>query len=154
MIPYHAPLSGRSVAVAAVLAVAACCSSGDTTGAGTPPSEPTHHTLVEGFVTDAAGRGLEGVGVGARFAETSCSDLQLSVTGGAYTQADGTYRFTVEATTPRRADGVATFHVHATVYAPPGGRAREASALVTARFVPLGETPHLVRAPNLRLPNP
>jgi len=76
------------------------------------------------------------------------------VAGGTYTQADGSYRFTVEATTPSRADGVAAFRVHATVYAPPGGRAREASAFVTARFVPLNETPNLVHAPTLRLPNP
>jgi len=154
MILHHIARSCRSLVVGAVLAVSACCSSGDTTGAGTPPSEPTHHTLVEGFVTDATGRGLAGVGVGARFAETPCSDRQLSVTGGTYTQADGSYRFTVEATTPSRADGVAAFRVHATVYAPPGGRAREASAFVTARFVPLNETPNLVHAPTLRLPNP
>jgi len=81
MILHHIARSCRSLVVGAVLAVSACCSSGDTTGAGTPPSEPTHHTLVEGFVTDATGRGLAGVGVGARFAETPCSDRQLRSPG-------------------------------------------------------------------------
>jgi len=145
--------AGRCHCLSALLLLAACTTSDRTTGTGTPPSEPTHHAVVEGSVTDAAGVGLEGAGVGARFAQGSLPDRQLSVVGGTYTQGDGTYRFTVEGTAPHRSDGVADFQVHATIYAPPGGRVRQDSVLVTARFAPLDQPPDVVRVPQLRLPD-
>ena len=139
---------------ATAFALAGCSTGGTVSDVGTPPSEPTHHAVVQGAVVDAEGRALGDVGVGPRFAQSSRPERQVSVTGGAYTNPDGTYHFTVEASTPKRADGLADFYVHATLYGPPGGFVRQDSVFVTAQFVPIGQMPNVVRVSQLRLPAP
>jgi hypothetical protein len=139
-----------AVSAACVLLSTAACRGEP---AGIPPSEPTHHAIVEGVVLRADGQALGSVGVGALFAESSPPRRQASVTGGGTTDADGAYRFQLRAGS-RKLRGVATIdiYVRALKAGPPGGQAVTDSVLATLQVVPLSDPPRTTRVSEIRLP--
>jgi hypothetical protein len=143
----------RAATCAALLGIVSCDSVGRSTAVDTPPTEPTHHAVVEGVVLRTTGEPLSGIGVGVRFAASSPAERRASVVGGTATTPDGSYRLVVQAIRPRL-EGLVEFYVLAQMYGPPGGRLRSDSVLTSARFVPLDRAPLRVMATELRLAVP
>jgi hypothetical protein len=145
----------RRIALGLLMLVSACGSDPADIPSQIPPEgfDPTHHAVIEGVVTNAAGQPLDSVGVGVPLMHWPSIPPARRITarGSGTTGSDGLYRFEVVAEAPPAADGSADIFVRVVKIAPPGGTVKQDSLRVTARFTPLGVAPLTTTADTVRL---
>lgn len=139
------------IVVAMLSGGAAACSGAQSPTAHIPPTEPTHHVVIQGVVVNALGHPLSAISVGARFAASSSPEFQIDVIGGGVTDAQGNYRFEVRTSAPKTQGNVGKFYVHALRYGKAGIGLVEDSVLVTTSLVPRNRVASIVQAEQLQL---